>query len=95
MSVAKTILEQIRTIDPRAMFAWGAVKAPVLLLDTAVKFKTSGMVKWKGHVHIKLNGNDLYDIEFYRIRNGQIKTDKVVTDIYAEQLVETIDEQVG
>jgi hypothetical protein len=54
------------------------------------------MVKWKGYVYIKYNeGTDLYDIEFFRIRGVNIKTDKGMTDIFAEDLVNVIDEVVG
>lgn len=94
MSIAHTILSQIKTIDPRATWAWGAKE--LVNMGDGLKFKTSGMVKWKGYVYIKYNeGTDLYDIEFFRIRNCEIKCDRGMTDIYAEDLVRVIDEVVG
>ena len=94
MTIAQTILSQIKTIDPRATWAWGAKE--FVNMGDGLKFKTSGMVKWKGYVYIKYNeGTDLYDIEFFRIRNCEIKCDKGMTDIYAEDLVSVIDSVVG
>lgn len=94
MTIAQTILSQIKTIDPRATWAWGAKE--LVNMGDGLKFKTSGMVKWKGYVYIKYNeGTDLYDIEFFRIRNCEIKCDKGMTDIYAEDLVRVIDSVVG
>lgn len=94
MTIAQTILSQIKTIDPRATWAWGAKE--LVNMGDGLKFKTSGMVKWKGYVYIKYNeGTDLYDIEFFRIRNCEIKCDKGMTDIYAEDLVRVIDSAVG
>lgn len=94
MTIAQTILSQIKTIDPRATWAWGAKE--LVNMGGGLKFKTSGMVKWKGYVYIKYNeGTDLYDIEFFRIRNCEIKCDKGMTDIYAEDLVRVIDSVVG
>jgi hypothetical protein len=94
MSIAHTILNQIKTIDPRATWAWGA-KELVAMAD-GLKFKTSGAVKWKGYVYVKYNqGNDLYDIQFFRLRNFKIVNDKQYNDIYAEDLVKIIDTVVG
>ena len=98
MSVAQTILTQIQAIDPRALWAWGS-KEYMRTSTDGIMFKTSGMVKWKGKVQIELNGADLYDVTFLRIRKvkGQYTciTDKKVTDVFVEDLVNTIDLQVG
>ncbi len=98
MSVAQTILTQIQTIDPRALWAWGS-KEYMRTSTDGIMFKTSGMVKWKGKVQIELNGADLYDVTFLRIRKvkGQYTciTDKKVTDVFVGDLVNTIDLQVG
>lgn len=94
MTIAKTILSQIKTIDPMATFAWGA--KDFVNMGDGLKFKTSGMVKWKGYVYVKYNHDtDLYDIQFYRLRNCEIKTDKNMIGIYAEDLVNIIDSVVG
>lgn len=94
MTIAKTILSQIKTIDPMATFAWGAKE--FVNMGDGLKFKTSGMVKWKGYVYIRYNkGTDLYDIDFFRIRNVEIKTDKIIRDVFAEDLVNVINSVVG
>jgi hypothetical protein len=54
------------------------------------------MVRWKGWVDVKYNeGTDLYDIDFFRIRAGKLIMDRKATDVYAEDLVSTINAQVG
>lgn len=94
MSVAKTILSQIKAIDFFALGAWGAKN----LTNTGdgLQFKTSGSVKWKGFVHVIYDyADDLYDIEFFRIRAGKKIVDKKLVGIFAEDMVTHIDEQVG
>lgn len=93
MQIAQTIISQINALDRWAMGAWGA-KERVAMKD-GLKFKTSGMVRWKGYVYIKLNGRDLYDVMFFRIRGVEMKIDKEVKDIYADMLVDVINDQVG
>lgn len=94
MTIAQTILSQIKTIDPRATWAWGAKE--FVNMGDGLKFKTSGMVKWKGYVYIKYNeGTDLYDIEFFRIRNCKVHGDREYRDVFAEDLVRIIDVVVG
>ena len=94
MSIAKTILSQIKALDFWAMGAWGAKE--LVAMNDGLKFKTSGMVKWKGYVHVKYNyGTDLYDIDFFRVRSAQIKIDKAVQGVFVEDLVETINSHVG
>ena len=66
MSVAQTILSQIKTIDPMALFAWGAKE--FINMGDGLKFKTSGMVGWKGYVYVKYDeGLDLYNVIFAKI----------------------------
>jgi hypothetical protein len=94
MTIAQTILSQIKTIDPMATFAWGA--KDLVNMGDGLKFKTTGMVKWKGYVYVKYNqGTDLYDIDFFRIRNFEVKKDKQMRDVFAEDLVNIIDSVVG
>lgn len=93
-SIASTILNQIKTIDFWALGAWGAKE----LVNTGdgLKFKTSGSVRWKGYVHVKYDyGKDLYNVDFFRIRKAQVITDKKVEGIFVEDLVNTIELQVG
>jgi hypothetical protein len=93
MSIAKTILDQIKTIDPRATWAWGA--KDMVAMENGLRFKTTGMVKNKGYVTIKLNGSDLYDIEFGKVRKFKYKAMKREEDVFAEDMVNFIDTMVG
>jgi hypothetical protein len=94
MTVAQTILQQIKAIDPRATWAWGA--KDFVNMGSGLKFKTSGLVKWKGYVHVKYDaGNDVYDVDFFRIRGANIIVDKAVEGVYCDMLVDVIDSQVG
>jgi hypothetical protein len=94
MTIAKTILSQIRSIDFWAMGAWGA--KDLVAMNDGLKFKTSGMVKWKGYVYVKYDyGQDLYDVIFARIRKMEWIEDEKVEGVYAEDLVRVIDARVG
>lgn len=94
MNTAQIILSQIKTIDPRAMWAWGS--KDLMNMGDGLKFKTSGMTPWKGYVYIKYNeGKDLYEVQFFRFRKMEVKYDKKVEDVYAEDLVNVIDSFVG
>lgn len=98
MTVAQTVRDQIKATDPMALMAWGAKD----LVDNGkgLRFKTSGMTPWKGYVNIILDeGKDLYEVHFLRVRKVKgiptVKTDKVVTEVYCDQLVAVIDSFVG
>lgn len=94
MSITKTILSQIKCLDRMAMFAWGA-KDLVAMRD-GLKFKTSGMVRWKGYVYVQYDeGQDLYNVIFAQIRKLEWIERKRVEGVFAEDLVNTIDSQVG
>ena len=94
MNTAQTILSQIKTIDAWALCAWGA--KDFVVMEDGLKFKTSGMTPWKGHVYVKYNPvPDLYEVQFFRLRKSQIKMDKVVEAVYAFDLVSVIDKFVG
>lgn len=94
MNTAQTILSQIKTIDAWALCAWGA--KDFVVMEDGLKFKTSGMTPWKGHVYVKYNPvPDLYEVQFFRLCKSQIKMDKVVEDVYAFDLVSVIDKFVG
>lgn len=92
--IAKTILSQIKAIDVWALAAWGAVD--LMACPDGLRFKTTGMTPWKGFVEIRyVGGKDLYEIEFFKIRKGEVKSIKTVEDVYAMELVSTIDAFVG
>ena len=94
MSVAQTIRQQINTIDRSAFFAWGVKE--MIANTNGLQFKSTGMCRWKGWVDVKYNeGTDLYIIDFFRIRAGKLIMDKTVENVFAEDLVRVIDNQVG
>lgn len=94
MEIAKTILSQIKALDPRATWAWGA-KDFVAMRD-GLKFKSSGMVRWKGYVYVKYDdGQDLYNIDFFTLRKAEIKYKERLEGVFAEDLVTLIDGVVG
>lgn len=94
MQVAETIRRQINAIDRMAFAAWGAKH--FVVNDRSLTFSTSGSVRWKGKVTIKLNERDLYDVRFTKLgRYLDIKEDVVHTDVFVEGLVQLIDGKVG
>lgn len=94
MNTAQVILSQIKTLDPRALYAWGV--KDLINMGDGLKFKTSGLTPWKGYVYIKYNsGRDLYEIQFFRFRKLEVKYDKIIEDVYVEDLVRIIDDFVG
>lgn len=94
MNTATIIRDQIRSLDRWAFGAWGA--KDFLNMGDGLKFKTSGMVRWKGYVYIKYDeGRDLYNIDFFRVRNADIKYDRRLEGVFAEDMVELINGVVG
>lgn len=94
MNTATIIRDQIRALDRFAFGAWGT--KDMVNMGDGLKFKTSGMTRWKGHVYVKYDaGRDLYNVDFFRIRKAEVKYDKRVEGVFAEDLVTVIDEVVG
>ena len=93
MSVAKTVHSQIKTLSPWALPAWGAKE--LIALENGIQFKSSGMVKNKGIIQVKLNRSDLYDVTFGKVRKFKYKEIKKVTDVFVGDLIGVIDEMVG
>ena len=97
--IAGVVYSQIKTMSPWAMAAWGAKE--LVVLKDGIQFKSSGMVKNKGIIQVKLNGSDLYDVTFGKVRkykeinNYGYKQIKKVTNVFVEDLIDTIDEMVG
>lgn len=90
MNIAQIILSQIKTIDPRAMWAWGA--KDLVNTGKGLQFRVGGMAKFKGIVNIVYNeGDDLYDIDFMKVRKGEIKVVQNKRGVFVDQLVNTID----
>ena len=93
MSVAVEIREQIRALDRLALLAWGAKE--FLDMGDGLKFKTSGLTKWKGYVYVKYDvGADLYNVDFFKIRNADIKYTERLVGVFVGDLVRVIDKVV-
>ena len=91
--IAGVVYSQIKTMSPWAMAAWGAKE--LVVLKDGIQFKSSGMVKNKGIIQVKLNGSDLYDVTFGKVRKFKYKEIKKVTDVFVEDLIDVIAEMVG
>lgn len=97
--IAKTIFSQIKALDPYAFLAWGAKDLTTLLdkndIENGLRFKTSGLCENIGYVNITLNPRDYYDVTFGRIRKSEWKELNRQNDVFAFDLIATIDEMVG
>jgi hypothetical protein len=80
LEVPTTILAQLG--GRRFMMMTGAVVSG----DEAtlyVRFKGSTVAN---KVHVTLNGRDLYDVEFFKVRGVNARSVKSLSDVYAEDL---------
>ena len=97
--IAKTIFYQIKSLDPYAFLAWGAKDLTTLLdkndIENGLRFKTSGLVENKGYVNVTLNPRDYYDVTFGTIQKSKWKELNRQNDVFAFDLIATIDEMVG
>jgi hypothetical protein len=93
-NIATIIRDQIRGMDRNAFMAWGSKE--LVAMKDGLKFKTSGMVRWKGYVYIQYDeGRDIYNVIFAKIRKYEWKVVKQVDGVFFDQLVSVIDGQVG
>ena len=91
--VGKTILKQIKAIDKFALPAWGAKN--YVYDKNGIQFDVRGS-KFRGRVVIKYDrGKDAYNIEFGQVKNLDWKSKYKAKGIYADNLVQTIDDYVG
>ena len=97
--IAKTILQQIHagTVDKRngryLMMCWGAKQ----LLNTGkgLRFKVKGLLH-RGYVEVTLNeGADLYEVEFYTIRNYKAKITAEGEVVPGSQVRKTVKQYEG
>ena len=97
--IAKTIFYQIKSLDPYAFSAWGAKDLTTLLdkndIENGLRFKTSGLCENIGYVNITLNPRDYYDVTFGTIQKSKWKELNRQNDVFAFDLIATIDEMVG
>jgi hypothetical protein len=75
------------------VWSWGA-KNFTNLQNKGLAFKVNGHL-FSGNVAITLNGSDLFDVDFCNIRGNQTdKTPMSLEDLFVDQLIDLIDEQV-
>lgn len=92
--IAKTIVGQLRALDKWAMASWGANQ--LLALEDGLQFKVRGSkIKAGGHVQIRLNAMDTYDVKLLRVRGTSVKEVSRVDGVYVDQLVEVLDDMIG
>lgn len=84
--------EIIRQIGRPAFFMMGAQN--LMADESAITFRIRGSRKYN-HVRIELNGSDLYDITFTRIRALKIAAQDVIEDVYVESLHDVISYHTG
>lgn len=93
MNIPTIIRNQINTMDRWAFGAWGAKDH--MNMSKGISFKTSGMTHWKGTVTVMLDeGKDLYVVKFTRLRKLNVIVDKIVEDVFVDDLINVIDSQV-
>ncbi len=93
MTIARTIRNQIVTLDRWALGAWGAKNT--LALDDGIQFDVNGL-KFKGKVIIKLTAMDDYTITFGRMNRKTFEFDvkHEAAGVYCDQLVEILDHHI-
>lgn len=94
LDFANRVIKQINTINRHALASWGFRKASYS--DESFGFYVNGSKTRPGaRIEIRINGNDLYDIDLFRVENTMVVYDEQLKNIYAEQLVDVIDGLVG
>lgn len=103
---AQIILDQINAMDSRAFMAWGVRRFSFSNENIGIseymkpnlgylKFKTTGMVKNKGHIIIMLMPNDTYTIIFGKVIKAKWSIKELHEDIYVDNLIPVLDEIIG
>lgn len=82
LEVAKTIWAQLGG----AMFGMMTGAKNLLGSGDHLQFKIGKNEKGVTHVKIVLNGSDLYDLTFFRIRGTDVRKVATEGDVYAEDL---------
>lgn len=91
--VAKTILKQINAIDRFALASWGAKN--YVSSDDSIQFDVRGS-KFRGRVIITYDrGPDTYVVELGQVRKLEWKQKYMLKSVFAQDLVNVLDQQVG
>ena len=102
--IAQTIIEQIRTVTPGAVFwSWGPSAFRAVRENQiqginenylgGLLFYVRGM-KHKGHVFVSLALNDTYTVSIGNVVKGQMKLKKQINEVYFDELGAIIDELI-
>jgi len=101
--IATTIIDQIKATDRSAIMAWGTRNLTIMPAGSTpdggyqrggVQFKVNGGKLGHGIVKVRLMANDTYMVETGKVRMGQWKPQGKRDDVYADNLMETIDHMV-
>lgn len=93
-TVAQIILQQLGS----GLFAAMTGARNFTNTGNGLSFRLNGRMTKQciNYVEIELNGSDLYDVSFGRIRSGLLyKNLETFTDVYAEDLVRLFEETTG
>lgn len=95
-SVAKEILNQIKSLSPWALMSWGYSQDTYS--NNSISFKVNGKKVGHAYVKISLNFMDTYDIEVFKFRKSgfdMVKKELGKSEgIYCDQLVEVLDRHI-
>lgn len=86
----ESINEFIRAIARKVKVCCWASRNWTIASKNVLKFRVSAH-RHKGYIYVRVNGADLFDI-FLVSTTGKIK--KVFTDIYVEDFIDTIDNEI-
>lgn len=91
--VGQTILKQIKAIDKWALDSWGAKK--FVSSKDGIQFDVRGP-KFRGRVVITLDKlSDTYAVDFGNVRKLEWVSKKLLQNVFAEDLVNVLDQQIG
>ncbi len=91
LTIANEIRNQLKVLGGWIMMSWGANS--FVGGNNFLQFKVQGFLL-KGFVKITLNGMDLYDIQFIKVKKGVPEVLKEVNDVYFDEMVDVIDRHV-
>lgn len=103
VEIAKTICQQLRYEDYLRPARWAAREYIALSegdegesigkIQGGVRFKVSGTknIKRGGYVYVYLTWDDTYTVKVVKVRGNEIKTLKLLPDVYCDNLGEVID----
>lgn len=93
--IARTILNQMGGQNKiAAMTGAGKGARMFIAIENGVQFGF-GLNNSMNRVIIKLNGSDLYDIEFWKIGKKTCKKVKEYNDVYCDMLVDIFESTTG